>query len=230
MITKLIRTFFALIGYVCVATVITLVVGIVYLWQTDRLNDEKVFRMVALFHDIDLQQMAEAQRKSIDETPPEEPSLDDVFRRQQLLDRNYELKMLALRKGRQEYDDRLQQLNVLIERRDRQAQEWENRLREEQQLSTQEDLATVVGHLEMLQKEQAKEELLRWIDDGRMDDAILLMSNMSESRLGKILKTFRGADEMDKLYQVHQRIIDNNQRTTALGKALEELQSAGAGN
>ena len=40
--------------------------------------------------------------------PPEEPSVDDVVGQQQVLDRNYEVKLLSLQRGRQEFDDRLQ--------------------------------------------------------------------------------------------------------------------------
>jgi hypothetical protein len=43
--TKLIQLLFALIGYVCTATVITLALGLFYLWRTDRLNDENMFRL-----------------------------------------------------------------------------------------------------------------------------------------------------------------------------------------
>jgi len=230
MITNLFRLISALVVYTCIATVITLVAGIVYLWQTDRLNDEKVFRMVALFHDIDLHQIAEAQRRATGEVPPEEVSLDEMLRRQQVMDRNFEIKLLALRKGRQEYDHRLQSVNELIERYDRMAQDWENRLKQEQELSSQEDLATVVGQLEVLNPTQAKEELLRWVDDERMDDAILLMSKMSDSKLGKILKKFQSEEELNKLYEMHQRIIDSEEQASALEKALGDLKALGAGN
>ena len=41
------------------AMVIALALTIGYLWHTEQLNDEKLFRMVALFHDVDLHQIAE---------------------------------------------------------------------------------------------------------------------------------------------------------------------------
>jgi hypothetical protein len=230
MIAKLFRLTGALVSYVCIATVIALAGGIAYLWQTDRLNDEKVFRMVALFHDVDLQQIAETQRRSTDEVPPEELSLDDILRRQQFTDRNFEAKLLSLRRGRQEFDHRLQLHNDFIDRYDRLVQDWENRLKQEQELSSQKDLATVVSHLEAVDPPQAKEELLRWIEDERMDDAILLMSKMSESRLKKLLKEFQSDDELNKLYEIHQRIIDNREKASSLQKALADLKALSADN
>ena len=114
--SKLLHILFGLIGYVCTATVITAVLGIVYLWHTDRMNDEKMFRMVALLHDVDLQQIAAKQQKTTEEVPAEEPSLANVSRHQQVLDRNFEVKLLALQRGRQDYDYSMQQLKEQIKR------------------------------------------------------------------------------------------------------------------
>jgi hypothetical protein len=228
MISKLLHGLFGLIGYICTATVITAVVGILYLLKTDRLNDEKMFRMVALFHDVDLHQLAEVQRKATDQAPPEEVSLDQALRRQQVMDRNFEVKLLQLRRGRQEYDYRLKAINDVIARRDRMAQDWENRLKQQEQLTTQENLATVVGHLELLRPESAKEEFMRWLEEDRMDDVILLMSKMSVKKLGAILQRFQLPEEQTKLYEIHQRILDSNAKASTVKNALEELKALGA--
>lgn len=230
MIAKLLHGLFGLVGYISTATLITAVVGILYLWKTDRLNDEKMFRMVALYHDVDLHELAEAQRKATDQVPQEEVSLDQALRRQQVMDRNFEVKLLQLRRGRQEYDYRLKALNDLIARYDRMSQETESRLKQQAQLTTQENLATVVGHLELLKADKAKEELMRWLEEDRMNDVILLMSKMSEKKLGNILKTFQNDKELTRLYEIHQRIIDSNDKESTVKNALEELKALGTAN
>jgi hypothetical protein len=58
----MIRFLFALIGYLATATVITLALGVGYLWQTERLSDDKMFRMIALLQGVDLEQIAIAER------------------------------------------------------------------------------------------------------------------------------------------------------------------------
>ena len=76
---KIIDLLLGLIAYVCVATVITLALVIGYLWHTDQLNNDKMFRIVAVVQDVDLQQIrASQQKKAGDEVPPEEPSLNEV--------------------------------------------------------------------------------------------------------------------------------------------------------
>lgn len=220
---KIVNLLIALIAYFCVATVITLALIFGYMWHTDRLNDEKVFRIFALLHDVDLQQIAQSQKKRSDEVPPEEPSINDMMRHQQVRDRNYEVKLLALQRGKQDYDHRYQQLKKEIDRYDRVAQEWQSRLKQENELTNQENVATVVSQLEQVPPEIGKEELLRWINKGRLDEAILLMSKMSETKLGKILKTFETDAELDTLHEIHERIIGGNTETEQLQKALDEL-------
>jgi len=215
----------ALIAYFCVATVITLALIVGYVWHTDRLNDEKVFRIFALLHDVDLQQIAQSQMKRSDKVPPEEPSINEVLHQQQVQDRNFEVKLLALQRGKQDYDHRYQQLKKEIERYDRIAQDWQSKLKQETELTNQENVAKVVSQLEQVRPEVGKEELLRWISEGRMDDAIVLMSKMSETKLGKILKTFETDTELDTLHEIHERIIGGNSETEQLEKALDELNS-----
>jgi hypothetical protein len=226
--TRIVQLVFGLIAYVCVATMITLLLGLGYLWQTDRLNNEKVFRMVALLHDVELHQPGESREHSSDDVPPEEASLEDVMHYQQIQDRNFEVKSLALQRGRQEYDHRLQELKVQTDRYDRLANDWQSRLTKQEELTTQENLASVVSQLEQVKADKGKALLMLWINEGRMDDAILLMSKMSESKLAKILKTFETDEELDKLHEIHQRIIGSG-GTPQLQEALQELKALESG-
>jgi hypothetical protein len=221
----MIQLAFALIAYLCVATIITLAVGIGYLWNTERLDDEKVFRIVALLQDVDLQQLTQTHKENGDDVPPEEPSLDEVLHHRKIVDRNFEVKMLALQRGRQEYDHRLQQLKEQTDRYDRLAQDWQSRLKKQEELTTQENLAKVVSQLEQVKPDKGKALLMLWIDEGRMDDAILLMSKMSESKLAKILQKFETDQELAKLHEIQERIISGGAATSQLQEALQDLET-----
>jgi hypothetical protein len=226
--SKLIDLLFGLIAYVCVATVITLALVVGYLRHSDQLNNEKMFRLLAVMQDVDLQQMAAAEQKSANETPPEEPSLNEVMHHQQVLDRNFEVKQLALQRGKQAYLDALQQLNVKIERYDRLAHDWQDRLKQEQKLMTQQNVAKVVSQLEQVSPDVGKKQLMMWIDESKMDDAILFMSKMSENKLAKILKAFDAEEDLEKLHEIHQRMITSGLENSTLTKAFEELQALDA--
>jgi hypothetical protein len=220
----MLRLLFALIGYVATATVITMALGLAYLWRTDRLTDEKIFRVTALLQDVDLEQIAAAERSAEGKVPHEEPSLDEVVSHQQVLDRNYEVKLLTLQRGRQEFDERLQKLKTQSERFDRQAREWETKLKQQGELTTQENLAKVVSDLEQVKPATAKDLLMRWVAEDRMDDVILLLGRMSETKKGKILKSFATPDELDKLHEIHRLLIDSGEQEK-LQQAKNELDA-----
>lgn len=221
----MLRILFALIGYVATATVITLALGLGYLWHTERLSDENVFRLLALVEGVDLEQIRAAEKASQGKTPPEEPSLDDVVGQQQMLDRNYEVKLLSLQRGRQEFDARLQLLKEKTERFDRLASEWETRLKQQDELTTQENLAKVISDLEQIKPATAKDLLMRWISEDNMDDVILLLGRMSETKKGKILKSFSTPEELDKLHEIHRLMIDSVESKEKLKQAQGELNS-----
>ena len=223
---KIIDLLLGLIAYVCVATVITLALVLGYFWHTDQLNGDKMFRIVALLQDVDLQQVAASQQKKAGtDVPPEEPSLNEVLHRQQVQDRNYEVKLLALTRGKQDYDISLKNLNEQITRYDRMVQDTQGRLKQQLELTTQQNTAKVVSQLEQVKPDVAKDSLMKFIEEDRMDDAILLMSRMSESKLKNILKTFQTPQELSKLHDIHRRIINGGPDAANLKKAINDLNA-----
>jgi hypothetical protein len=222
---KLVDILFGLIAYLCVATVITLALIVGYLFHTDQLNNAKLFRLMAVMQDVDLQKMAAEDKKSPTEVPPQEPSLNEVMNHQQIVDRNFEVKQLALQRGKQEYDNSYQLLVEQTARYDRLAQDLKSQFQQQRELTTQQNVAKVVSQLEQVTPDVGKDQLMRWIDEKKMDDAILLMSKMSESKLAKILKTFSTPEELTKLHEIHERIIASGADSSKLEKALDDLDS-----
>jgi hypothetical protein len=223
---KIIDLLLGLIAYVCVATVITLGLVFGYFWHNDQLNGEKMFRIVALLQDVDVQQVgATQQKKEGSGVPPEEPSLNEVLHHQQVQDRNFEVKLLALTRGKQDYDISLKNLNEQITRYDRMVRDTQSRLKQQEELTTQQNVAKVVSQLEQLKPDIAKDSLMKFIEEDRMDDAILLMNKMSESKLKNILKTFQTPQELSKLHEIHRRIISGGADSANLKKAIGELNA-----
>lgn len=221
----IIRILFPLVGYVATATVISIAVCFGYLLQTERLTNEKIFRIVAMLQGVDLQQIAETAHESDEEIPPEEPSLEALVGQQQVLDRNFEVKMLALQRGRQEYDHRLQLLNDKSEKMQRLAEESIDRLKQQAELTTQDNLAKVVSNIEQLRPAVAKELLLRYIDEDRMQDVITLLGTMAENKKAKILKTFTTDQELEKLYEILRLMAEDTENKEKYQQAMEEIQA-----
>jgi hypothetical protein len=148
--------------------------------------------------------------------------------RQHVQDRNYEVKLLALKSGKQEFENSLRELKEQRDRYDRMLQDTQGRLKQQLELTTQQNVAKVVSQLEQVKPEVGKDALMKWIEEDRMEDAILLMSRMSESKLAKILKTFQTEKELSKLHEIHLRIMSGGPETSKLQKALNELNALDA--
>jgi hypothetical protein len=225
---KIIDFLLGLIAYVCVATVITIALIVGYYWHTDQLNSDKMFRLMALLQDVDLQQInASHEKKSGDDVPPQEPSLNEVMHRQHVQDRNYEAKLLALQRGKKAYDESFQKVQEKIDRYDRMVSDIQRNLKQQEDQTTQQNIATVIAQLEQVKPEVGKDAIMKWIDEQRMDDAIRLMSRMSENKRAKILKTFQTDKELSKLHEIHMRILTGGPEAAQLQKALNEIDSLG---
>jgi hypothetical protein len=90
-------------------------------------------------------------------------------------------------------------------------------------------LATVVAHFQLLRPDVAKELWMQWLQEDRMDDVILMMSKMSEKKLGSILQKFQTDKELTKLKEIHQRIIDSKDKTSNVKNAIEQIKAPGNG-
>lgn len=219
------RLLAALIGYVCTATVITACLCVGYLWREDRLTDEKMFRIVAILHDIDIDKLAkEEETEEQAEAPPQETSLGDVERTREILARDFEVKQEQLTRGRQVFDYSYSRLREEMARFDQLAGDLDRRLREEGESARKLSVSRVVRDLELLGPTEAKNLLRATLaePDG-VENVITLMNTMSGSKLKKILSQFQTQEELDDLHAIHRLMMQGGPQKEVLDRALEEL-------
>lgn len=224
------RILFSIVAYASIATVITIGGGLMYLLNTDRLDDEKMFRIVALMHDVDVEQVMANEKNDELEVPPEEVSLKDVQWRREVLTRDHEVKRDALRRGKQQFDFAYQRLREEMKRFDEIAGELQRQLKKDGELASQDSVEKVVRDLEAVKPDVAKELLLRTLNrDEGINDVIKLMNSMSTSKLKNLLKTFRTEDELEKLDMIHQVMLKGGADKQEIDRAMQELNSLNAG-
>ena len=221
----MLRLLFALIGYVSTATVIAAAIGLVMFWQSGGFSDAKMFQAVALLHDVDLNQVAADEEDKAEGVPAEEMSLAQRQHTQQVLDRNFEVKQLALQRGRQEFIHQLKELDEKAERIDRQAQEIQDKLVEQQELSTKESVARVVANLQIAPPETAKLDLLRMMEEQRQEDVVKLWIAMPKNTRKNILGTIETDEERDHLHELHRLLLAGYPERPELDNAIEQLDS-----
>ncbi len=225
------RIVFALIGYLSTATVIAACLVVGYLWRTSALTDDKMFRMVALLHDVDIEKIAAETDVVASAVPDEEPSLDEVERYREVLLRNYEVKNESLERGRQEFENLLTQLRESTQRFDKLARDLTSQLKQQGELSTKENIEKVVRDLELLSADKAQELLLRHLTEADgVNDVILLMGKMTSSKLKKVLEEFNEQSDLDELYKIHSLMLDGHPQKPIIDKAMQMIKSGESGN
>lgn len=219
------RLLFSIVGHLATATVLAVVIGCAYLWQSNMLTNEKVFRIVAVLHGIDLEAIAAEEATRGEETPPEETSLDEISRLREVKLRNYEVKLNALKQGRQDFDTSFRRISEATARFDRLAKELEDRLKKQGELSTKENLAAVVNQLQSLKPEEAKQQLLMYLDKPQGEqDVITLMKSMRDGELRKILQRFKTPEELQKLHKLHSLMLQGYPDKPAIDSMLERVR------
>lgn len=199
--------------------------GLGYLWQTNLLTNEKMFRMVAMLHDIDLEAIAEEEKVEDRDVPPEEISLNDISMLREVKLRDHEVKMNALVVGTQEFERSFRDINEGRQRFDDMAQELEKRLSQQKELASQENLAAVVSTLQSIKPPEAKELLLMFLDEpGGQRDVIILMKEMQPSKLQSILQQFKSPDDLKELHKLQQLMLDGFPEGPEFDQMLERVR------
>ena len=108
----IIRVLFPLLGYMAVATVITLAAGYGYLRQSGSLNDDRMFRIVSLLHGIDTDKIAAEYETDLQDVPPEEQSYQQQQQLKQISALHFQGKADDLEKQKDEFLELRRQVNA----------------------------------------------------------------------------------------------------------------------
>lgn len=229
------RFVLAILGYFAFATVLSGAVMLGFLLQTDRLNDEKMFQIMALLHDVDTSpEQTDSEENIVTETPNEEPSMAEIQRIREIELRNLEVKQNAIDRGKSEFEHLLVQLTEASNRFDGLASELEERVRQESELTKQESLANVVRDLSSIKPDEAKLLLIKILESGgadpveqqqAMDDVIRLMGAMSSDTLTNILKKFKTPKELDDLHRIHQEMLKGGPKQKVFEEVFNQIKN-----
>ena len=223
----LVRVLFPLIGYFCVATVITLAAGYGYLRQNGTLDNENMFQIVSLIHGVDLDEIATANETDEQDVPPEETSYEDRQRNMLMGALHLEAKKDDIEKNitifRSERTTLTNSLNHFEKFRDEVKQFLEDKRYE----ASATGIAGVRDQWKNLQPKKVKKLIMKMIDQGQMDIVIELLNGLNSTKRTKILKTFDSDDEIDMLNRIEQQMLTGGTEAAFINKKLQELNRGG---
>jgi hypothetical protein len=213
-----------LIGYACVATVISAALGYGYLRKSGKLDDEKLFKVVALLQDVDLEEIKQASEEQSPTTPAEEPSFDEQQRHAQTTMLHFDAKQKQLNVSLTNFDYQLKQLNAAIENYARLKADVAKYLDEQGKLVLREAMQDVREQMELLPPKQAKPIFINYITDNHVDDVIMLLGSLKPRSREAILKTFTTEQDLEMLYKIQRKMLAGEPVKPFIDAKLQELE------
>lgn len=220
MIGRMIGVVAALIAAICVATVAAEALLLGFLYSRGKLDEPTVLRVVAAANGIEMLATRPVEGQSPDSG--EEVSLEAMARARALKSRDLELREQSLGENlavtKIEY-------NKLIEEKDRyeriktafraQLDELRGGV-----LANNRETARLI--LENMKPKQAKDQILRMVKDGEVNDVVMLLSLMPTAKRAKIIGEFKTDDESQTLAEVLKLIREGVPET----KLIDETEKA----
>lgn len=221
----LIRMLFPLIGYACVATVISGAIAYGYLVKSGKLDDEKLFRITAILQDVDLEEIEQASHAEEPGTPPEEPSYEQQRRQYQTISLQFDVKEKQLADSLVDFDYQLKRLSGATEQYSRLRAEVEEYLVQQGNLVLSVEMQKVRKQLEsLIPKKQAKPILIKYITDDRIDDVIMLLGSMKPRDQEAILRTFDAPEDLEMLYRIQRKMLAGEPAKPFIDSQLQALE------
>ncbi len=223
----------ALFSYFCVATVIAIVTALLALWLKGALDQPRLYRVLASLHGIDLVTM---QRELIQEAKApdmEEPSAAARRDQQLLINLDLDLREQAVANGLESLTAIETQLQIETTRFDDLKKTYAAKLKELEDEEQATSLKELQRTLEAMRPNQAKEQILKMMDDKSdskaMDDVVTIVKNMPIDKRKKIFAEFKQGSDEDKLYEILKSIREGEPMVPQIENALKEMQQSDNG-
>lgn len=215
------RFLLAVIGYICVGTVASAVLGGVYLRYSGKLNDDKVFRMLALIHDVDVNPEKTSAQRDKQGDALGTMSYEDIEEARKVKSRILELKMQSLNKGLGQVTFERDELTKDKERYVLLRTSFEQRLKELQTETENKGYADVRLIWENVAPKKAKEQILKMVEADEMEDVVHILSEMPIGKRAKIVSQFSTPEETEVMDQLLRMIREGG----AVSSLLHETQN-----
>jgi hypothetical protein len=227
--SRLLGLLLSLVGYACVATVISAGLGYAYLRHAGKLDDEKMFRVVALVQGVDLEEIAKAKKQEKPGTPPEETSFQEQRQKSQTASLQFDAKQKQLADSLVIFNYQLKQLNDSTMRYASLRDEVRRYLEEQGKLVMSESMQKVRAQFELFDpKKQAAPLLRQYIDENRIDEVIMLLSSLKPQIQKEILRQFVEQEDRDRLYRIQRKMLAGEPMKPEIDARLKELEQLDA--
>lgn len=220
---KILRMLGAALAYFALGTILAEAVGLYLFWSQGKLAPERLWKALAALEGIELPD-ADAPKPE----PPPQPTLEDVAAARAVKLRQIEQRELALAEGLQLLREERDRLSAQAADVARQQQAFAAELEELHNAALESGRENARLILENIKPKQAKELLVRMLDDGELDDVVMLVAQMPQTKRAKIAGEFKTDAEQAQLNEIMRKIREGAPDAPLAEQALETAQEEDA--
>ena len=210
---RLVQLISAAIACLCVATVLAEGVGATYVYLRVGMSQDKLYRLLAVLENVDLDAIRAKHEAAKKPENSEQVSPEDVLRARLVNDLHLDLRESAIDKALLELRALEGKLKTERERYDEIKLSFDKRLDELKAGASDMSLQEVQRTLEAIAPKQAKEQILRILDEPdedaaerAMTDVVTILKAMPLDRRKKIIAEFKTAEEAQQLHEILREI------------------------
>ena len=214
----------ALGAYLCVATVVAVLAGIVYLRTSGKLNNERIDRMLLVAQGLDVKEVKSEQVVGDKPNDAEQPSYEDHEQSRELQSRNLEMREQALKSGLDRI--RFEQSKVAREKEIYDALEnaFDTQLEALRTKALSSGRENVRMIWENIKPKQAKEQILKMLDNQEMNEVVTILSGMPIGKRAKIVSEFKTAEETQRLDEILRLIRSGVPEVNLIDKTRSQVK------
>jgi flagellar motility protein MotE (MotC chaperone) len=223
MIARLMRTAASLLGYFCVATILAELIVMSYLtlsWQPGR---ERLMQALAVARGVDILALKKQVAEGAEQLAPEQVSYEQIRETRAVSTRHLELREQALRQGLEQLASEQRELTEQMARHQQLRTAFQQQLSDLQQGAVASGRENARLKLESLKPKQAKQQLVEMLDNDELEEVVALLSDMPDSKAGKIMAEFKDGEEVEQLYEILRCIREGHPESQLATGTLDRL-------
>ncbi len=213
-----------MLTYLAIATVLAQVALAVFLWQSWKLDGNRLIQMLAIAQGVDLFALRDQLEAERDDLLPEQVSYDEILQQRAVHVRNLEFREESLANSLSDLDFRQRDF-VEETRRLRQVRTgFETELAEVREGLAAERRDEIRTWLMRMRPRQAKEQVILMLEEGELDEVVLLFAEMPDVARARIAAEFRTPEEAEQLGEVLRRLREGLPEAELVDGAREALE------
>jgi hypothetical protein len=227
MIGRLLGAAGTLLAAICVATVAAQAILLGYLWSRGKLTERTVTRAIAAANGAELPGTSSGALGSDQPTSDaEQPSLDDLARARAVHSRDIELREQALGDNLAMVKSEYAKLIDEKDRYERIKAAFRAQLDTLREGTLANNRETARQILEKIKPKQAKDQVLRMVKDGQLNDVVLILSQMPSAQRAKLIGEFKTDAEAETLAEILKLIREGVPETALIDDTEQKLNQA----